>query len=108
MSVKNIREVARVIRSKNSSPFKLTLDIIFKDQAVFEQVRDRQLIDKAVIARVYQVGEDEVEKVLYFEPAKAVKVGMRRLIKSGSPGDTDVYGAQQHAPLLQIDLDLRD
>lgn len=105
--MKNIREVARVIRSKNSSPFKLTLDIIFKDHAVFEEVRDRGLIDRAVVARVYGIPEDEVEKVLFFEPARAVKIGMRRRIMSGSPGDTDVYGAQQHAPLLAIDLDLR-
>ena len=38
---------------------------------------------------------------------KAVKIGMRRAVKSGSPGDTDVYGAQQHAPLLGIQLDLK-
>ena len=39
--MKNIREFARVIRSKNSSPFKLTLDIIFKEQSVFEEVKRR-------------------------------------------------------------------
>ena len=29
--MRNLRQLARVIRSKNSSPFKLTLDIIFKE-----------------------------------------------------------------------------
>jgi len=31
---------------------------------------------------------------------------MKRIIPSGSPGDTDVYGAQQHGPLLNMEVDL--
>ena len=31
---------------------------------------------------------------------------IRRLIPSGEIGDTDVYGAQQHAPLLVLELPL--
>ena len=104
--MRNLREVAQVIRSKNSSPFKLTLDIIFKDPEVFEEARRRSLIDAAVVARAYGIPEAEIEKVLWFAPARAVKIGMKRRVRSGSPGDTDVYGAQQHAPLLGIDLDL--
>ncbi|HWQ09050.1 MAG TPA: DUF4387 domain-containing protein [Holophaga sp.] len=104
--MRNIRELARVIRSKNSSPFKLTLDIIFKDQALFEEARRRDLVNAEVVARAYQLPVEAIEKVLYFAPAKAVKIGMKRLVKSGSPGDTDVYGAQQHGPLLAIELDL--
>ena len=41
-------------------------------------------------------------KVIYFEPSLAVKATLRRLVASGAPGDTDIYGAQQHAPLLGI------
>jgi hypothetical protein len=104
--MKNLRELASVIRSKNSSPMKLTLDIIFKDQTTFDEVKRRQLINKAVIAKAYQIEESMVEKVIFFDPALAVKIGLPRLIRSGSPGDTDVYGAQQHAPMLGIDLDM--
>ena len=104
--MKNLRELARVIRSKNSSPMKLTLDIIFKDQATYDEVKRRQLISKAVIAQAYRIDESLVEKVIYFDPALAVKIGLPRPIRSGSPGDTDVYGAQQHAPMLTIDLDM--
>ena len=31
---------------------------------------------------------------------------MDRPVIAGSPGDTDVYGAQQHAPLLDVDIPL--
>ena len=104
--MKNLRELARVIRSKNSSPMKLTLDIIFKDQATFDEVKRRNLISKAAIANAYGVPEAMVEKVIYFAPALGVKIGLPRLVRSGSPGDTDVYGAQQHAPMLGIELDM--
>ena len=104
--MKNLRELARVVRSKNSSPMKLTLDIIFKDRQTFEAVKSRSLINKSVIARAYQVPEACIDKVIYFDPAIAVKIGMPRLVRSGSPGDTDVYGAQQHGPLLGVELDL--
>ena len=104
--MKNLREIARVIRSKNSSPMKLTLDIIFKDRNTFEVVKGKDLINKSVIAKAYQVPESQIEKVIYFDPAIAVKIGMPRLTRSGSPGDTDVYGAQQHGPLLRIELDV--
>lgn len=104
--MKTLPEVAQVIRSKNSSPFKLTLDIIFKDREVFEQVQAGNLINAQNVAAAYKIDPSAIEKILYFSPAKAIKIGMSRTKKSGSPGDTDVYGAQQHAPLLGIKLDL--
>jgi hypothetical protein len=104
--MKNLREIARVIRSKNSSPMKLTLDVIFKDREVYDTVKRRELINREVIAKAYQLPESLIEKVIYFDPAIAVKIGIPRLVRSGSPGDTDVYGAQQHGPLLGIYLDV--
>lgn len=106
MAKKNIRELAQVIRSKNSSPFELTFDIIFKDLNTFKEIRDRSLISKEMIARLFKMKESEITDLIYFEPAKAVKFGMRRTISSGAPGDTDVYGAQQHSPLLELEIDI--
>jgi uncharacterized protein DUF4387 len=42
--------------------------------------------------------------VLPYPPALAIKIVMPRRIVSGDPGDSDVYGAQQHRPLLGIEL----
>jgi len=36
--------------------------------------------------------------------ALAVKIVMDRPVVSGDIGDCDVYGAQQHAPLLDLEL----
>ena len=42
--------------------------------------------------------------MLPYEPALAVKITLPREIMSGDVGDRDVYGAQQHAALLDIEL----
>jgi hypothetical protein len=103
---RSIQELAKVVRSKNAGPFELALDILFERPEDYEAVRDRELIDRTRIAALYGVPVSEVLRVIFFDPACAVKIVMRRSVPSGSPGDTDVYGAQQHGPLLGLQLDL--
>ena len=99
-------DVARVIRSKNAGPYELTLDILLEESGVYEMLRDSQAITAAGIASLYHVPAEDVLSVIYFDPARAIKVTMRRRLPSGSPGETDVYGAQQHAPLMALELEL--
>ncbi len=99
---KNILRVARVIRSKNSGPFELTLDIMFRDRRHFDLFREKKIITARKIARLYRIPESDVLKVVYFEPSQAIKITMKRKIPSGAPGDTDIYGAQQHVPLFDL------
>lgn len=101
-----LTDVAKVIRSKNSSPFELTLDIIFADAGVYERVRANEAISPSTIADLYGIAPERVHRVIYFDPAHAVKITLARPLPSGAPGDTDVYGAQQHGPLLTLTLDL--
>jgi hypothetical protein len=103
---KPITEVARVIRSKNSGPFELTLDILFKHESDYRVVRDKKQVTPELIAGLYRIPLEDVLSVVYFDPAMAVKATFRRPIPSGAPGDSDVYGAQQHAPLLSLEFDL--
>ena len=44
--------------------------------------------------------EADILHLVYFDPAKAVKVTIRRLIACSDLGEAGVYGAQQHAPLM--------
>lgn len=101
---KNILQVARVIRSKNSGPFELTLDIMFKEKRYFDLFRERKIITARKIARLYRIPESDVLKIVYFEPSQAIKVTIKRKIPSGAPGDTDIYGAQQHVPLFDLEF----
>jgi hypothetical protein len=102
---KNILEAARVIRSKNSGPYELTLDIMFRDRKLYELFKARGIISTELIQRLYGVGPADILGIVYFEPAHAVKATIRRRIPSGAVGDTDIYGAQQHAPLLAVEYD---
>lgn len=99
-------EAAEVIRSKNSGPFELTLDIIFKDWEVFNNVCKKGTFNKSIFADVYKIPLEDVISVIEFKPAKAIKATIKRPLASGDLGDRDIYGAQQHAPLLGIEFEI--
>lgn len=99
-------EVASVIRSKNSGPYELTLDIIFKNKETFEAACRAKVINKKSIAGLYGITEDQVIGIVEFAPANAIKATIVRPFPSGALGETDVYGAQQHGPLLELGFDL--
>ena len=98
-----LKDIAKACKSKNAGPYELTLDIMFADAATFDKVKKTGVISPALIARLYRV---PVESVVFteFPPAHAYKATIERRIASGAVGDTDVYGAQQHGPMLGIEL----
>lgn len=101
---KRLSEIARVIRSKNAGPYELTFDIIFNDRETYEQVAARKIINPGLIAGLYKIPVGYVLSVTEFAPALAIKATIIRPLASGDTGDTDVYGAQQHAPLLNVEI----
>jgi len=101
-----LTDLAGVIRSKNAGPYELTLDIIFNDRAGYEAVRDRGYINEKLVCDLYGVAPDKVIKIVHFEPANAIKATIARPLCSGDLGETDVYGAQQHAPLLGLEFEV--
>jgi len=102
----NLTDLANVIRSKNSGPYELTLDIIFNDYEGFERVKQGGFINQDLICSLYNITPDQIVGIIAYEPAKAIKATIKRPICSGDLGDTDVYGAQQHAPLLGLEFDI--
>ncbi len=99
-------DVASVIRSKNSGPYELTFDIIFKDFDMYNKVKAAKAIDEKAFCRVYNIPVLDIIGLVYFDPAKAVKITIVRPIPSGALGETDVYGAQQHAPLMKMEFEM--
>ncbi len=100
-------EVAKLIRSKNAGPFWLTLDVMFEDPEVYRHVRDRQIVTPEKIAQLYGLQPKQV-LVVAADSALAIKAAMPRVRSSGSPADSDVFGGQQYAPLLGLELTLED
>ncbi len=104
MKTVRLREVARVIRSKNAGPFELTLDVIFPGEALYRRVRDARVFTPATVAALYRLPVERVLKVVHYDPAFAVKATLARPLPSGALGESDVYGAQQHAPVLDMEI----
>lgn len=105
MQVK-LKDVANVIRSKNAGPFELTLDILLKEQEMFEKMQKADIISKQVIARLYRIPEEDVLSIVYFPNALAIKATIVRPLPSGAMGERDVYGAQQHGPLVDFAFEI--
>lgn len=101
-----LKDIANVIRSKNAGPFELTLDVLLKDQQMFESLRKAEVINKKMIAALYRIPEEDVISIVYFPNAKAIKATIVRPLPSGALGERDVYGAQQHAPLVNYTFEL--
>ena len=97
-----LAEVARVVRSKNAGPFELTLDVIFPSEPLYRRIREARLFTREAIADLYRVPVAHVLRVVHYDPALAIKATLVRPLASGAVGETDVYGAQQHAPLLEL------
>ena len=105
MQVK-LKEIANVIRSKNAGPFELTLDVLLKDQETFEKIRKADIINKTAIAQLYKIPEKDVLSIVYFPNALAIKATIVRPMPSGAMGERDVYGAQQHGPLVDFTFEI--
>lgn len=99
-------DISEVIRSKNSGPYELTFDIIFNTVEDYKMVMDNNIITKEVFADLYGIKEEDIIGIIGFEPAKAMKITIVRPIVSGDLGEADVYGAQQHVPLLNFQFSL--
>lgn len=103
--MKNLYSVAKVLRSKNSGPFSITLDALFSKKEEYEAVKQQKVITRESIATAYRIKEEDITELVFFDQALGVKVTFNRTISSGTAGDRDVYGAQQHAPLMELLFD---
>lgn len=101
-------KLAKTIRSKGAGVDHVTFDIIFNEADNYLRVKDSGVISRHSIAQLYYVPEDWITDFTYYDPAPAIKFTIRRSQPSGSPGCSDVYGSQQYAPLMDIEIPDRE
>jgi hypothetical protein len=96
-------ELAKLIRSKNAGPFALTFDVMFDTEEVYRRVLRSGVLTKAVFAKLYRVPEEDV---MFFthDAARAIKVSIPRPAVQGDRDDGDMYGGQQHGPLVTLEI----
>ena len=92
-------DVATICRTKNAGAFRLTIDVAFDDDELYS--RAKKALAPDVFARLYRVAAENVH-VVAWDAARVIKATLPRWTAAGTPGDRDVYGCQQHAPLLDL------
>ena len=100
----------KLVKSLNKD----NLGIIIRTEAVgcdidklkedFEMVCGKKIINTEIICNLYKIKKEDIINIVEFNPANAIKITIKRPIPSGNLGERDVYGAQQHAPLLLIEF----
>lgn len=100
-----LSELAKTIRSKNAGVDKITFDVIFTDRAAYDLVRRSGALTRQTVAKLYNIAEARITDFVEYDPGLAIKFTIRRERPSGSPGDSDIFGSQQYAPLLDVLID---
>jgi hypothetical protein len=99
-----LKDLAKSIRSKNAGVNKITFDIIFRDAANYERVKRSRVLTRERMAALYGIPVERISDFVEYDPAYAIKFTIYRLRPSGSAGDGDIFGAQQYAPLLDLQV----
>ncbi|MCE5169819.1 DUF4387 domain-containing protein [Paenibacillus profundus] len=97
-------DAAAVFRSKNSGPFAITVDVLFTDSLFYYKMKHSGQINKEVVSKLYNVEPELITHIVFFDQALGFKITFARKVSSGTFLDRDVYGAQQHAPLMELEV----
>jgi hypothetical protein len=104
-----LKDLAIRVRSKNAEPFYTTLDIYFPDEASYAAVRDSGSVTAEGVAAAYNVPVDVVWGIFFVDEINVAKVTLFKWNRGGyqgcgDPSVTDMFGSQQHIPMLELDL----
>ncbi len=101
-----LAELAKTVRSKNAGVDRITFDVIFRDRENYELVKNSGVLSRESVARLYRIEPGRITDFVTYDPAFAIKFTILRKRPSGSAGDSDIFGAQQYAPLLDVEVPL--
>ena len=99
MTLLYLRGIVRVDTHARVDPV-----VIFCDRQSYELVRKSGALTPETVARLYGILRERLTAFVEFDPALAIKFTIRRERPSGSPGERDVFGAQQYAPLFDLPI----
>ncbi len=100
-----LKDLATVIRSKNASPFITTLDLFFENRDNYVKVKETGVLTSERIADLYKLPSDHVLGIWFVDDCQGIKISILKHVPSDHPLSTDLYGAQQNAPLLDIEIE---
>lgn len=101
-----LRDLTKVLRSKNAGPFMVTFDLMFRNREVMGRVVKADVLAVDRLSKLLKCPENQITVHVY-PPANAIKITIPRKHSSGSFDDSDVFGCQQHAGLLDLEVPAR-
>jgi hypothetical protein len=104
MRTQKLSALAKTVRSKNAGVDKITFDVIFSDRSNYERVKRSRVLTREAMAALFRIAPERICDFVEFDPGNAIKFTIYRLQPSGSPGDPDIFGSQQYAPLLDLEI----
>jgi hypothetical protein len=99
--VRQLKDVARYVRSKNAGPFWVTVDVFCEDQAAFDLLRAAPALAAPAIGALYGVDPDLV-RLFHDANLKVIKISFPRPVAQGGSRDADSHAGQQFVPLLSV------
>lgn len=109
ISGNTLGDLAKVLRSKNSGPYEITIDVMFDNAAVFEKIKRSGMLTEQLIASLYNIKVEEVIWCGFFKQALAFKATIPRIRDGamragGGFMEDDIHGSQQYMPLKGLKL----
>lgn len=102
MAARPLREIADIVRSKNAGPYRITFDILCKARSNYETIRDSGAITPQSVAKAYGLSVSDISSFFEIDMANAIKITIKRPRAQGASGEGDMYGCQQHVPLMNM------
>lgn len=68
MAQESLYDLAKVIRSKNSGPFQITLDVLFDDEQLYHYVKDCGVITPDRVASLYGFPPERIQNIVFLIP----------------------------------------
>jgi hypothetical protein len=98
--------MTKVLRSKSAGPYKVTIDLFFDSDSMYERVKNSGMLTREVVAKLYNMRPEDVEGIYCVDLARGIKITIPKAKGEGTadPGCRDIYGAQQYVPLLDIEI----
>ncbi|MBI4183848.1 MAG: DUF4387 domain-containing protein [Proteobacteria bacterium] len=90
--------------SKNAGPYLVTFDMLFKDKESYDRACRSGVFTKETFAGLYGVPVERIRSVYRYDAARMIKFTMIRDVSCGDFGDASVFGSQQWAPLIDLEV----
>jgi len=103
---RKLGDLAKTIRSKNAGTDKITFDIIFRERETYETVKRSAALSRGSVSAILNIDPARITDFVEYDPGFAIKFTILRIRPSGSAGDGDIFGAQQYAPFLDVEIPL--